>query len=76
MSNKNDNKSAAQDVASSSRRRLLKGVGLLGGAFALGGAAGAQAEKTPGAKEEYTPEPFPMNAGASNPITVNIRPVF
>src|SRR5471032_171157 len=55
MSNKNDNKSAAQDVASSSRRRLLKGVGLLGGAFALGGAAGAQAEKTPGAKEEYTP---------------------
>lgn len=51
MSNKNDN----QNDISSSRRSLLKGVGLLGGAFALGGATTAQAEKTPGAKKEYTP---------------------
>jgi len=55
MSNKNDNKSVNQDDVSSSRRSLLKGVGLLGGAFALGGAATAQAEKAPGAKKEYTP---------------------
>lgn len=51
MSHKNNN----QDDISSSRRSLLKGVGLLGGAFALGGAATAQAEKAPGAKKEYTP---------------------
>lgn len=59
MSDNNDKKSGSQDV-SSSRRRLLKGVGLLGGAFALGGAAAAgmensQPSKTTGSKPGYEP---------------------
>src|SRR5476649_1131604 len=59
MSDHNDNKSDSQDV-SSSRRRLLKGVGLLGGALALGGAAAAgmaddSASKTTGSKPGYEP---------------------
>ncbi len=59
MSDKHDNKFDSQDV-SSSRRRLLKGVGLLGGAFALGGAAAAGMEnaapsKDTGSKPGYQP---------------------
>lgn len=41
-------------TVSSSRRRLLKGAGLLGGAFALGGTA-THAAQAPGALPEYTP---------------------
>lgn len=50
----NDAAADAADV-SSSRRRLLKGVGLLGGAMAFGRAASTQAAEAPGAKAEYTP---------------------
>ncbi|KAB7896963.1 deferrochelatase/peroxidase EfeB [Rouxiella sp. S1S-2] len=56
MSNSNSNNEAqnrAQDV-SSSRRRLLKGAGLLGGAIAFGGAA-THAAQAPGAKQGYEP---------------------
>jgi deferrochelatase/peroxidase EfeB len=59
MSDKNDKAPESQDV-SSSRRRLLKGVGLMGGVLALGGAAAAgvenqQASKTTGSKPGYQP---------------------
>lgn len=59
MSDKNDKAPESQDV-SSSRRRLLKGVGLMGGVLALGGAAAAgvdnqQASKTTGSKPGYAP---------------------